>query len=89
MKQKKIESDQQFYENAWGQWDDMKSFGPSSRHVRRLTLKMIKGLRFDTYLDAGCGYTAFSLMSLIIDLVFWFLISYLVILLITKVKKTQ
>ena len=55
MKQKKIESDQQFYENAWGQWDDMKSFGPSSRHVRRLTLKMIKDLRFDTYLDAGCG----------------------------------
>jgi len=55
MKQKKVESDQQFYENSWGQWDDMKSFGPSSRHVRRLILKMIKGLRFDTYLDAGCG----------------------------------
>jgi SAM-dependent methyltransferase len=53
--QKKLKLDKQYYENAWGQWDDMKSFGPSSRHVRRLTLKMIRGLKFETCLDAGCG----------------------------------
>jgi len=55
MNQKKVKLDKQYYEKAWGQWDDMKSFGPSSRHVRRLTLKMIKGLKFNTFLDAGCG----------------------------------
>jgi SAM-dependent methyltransferase len=55
MNQKKMRSDKQFYEDAWGKWDDMKSFGPSSRHVRRLILKMLRGLEFKTYLDAGCG----------------------------------
>jgi len=55
MNKKKVKIDKQFYENAWGQWDDMKSFGPSSRHVRRLTFKMLKGLEFKTCLDAGCG----------------------------------
>jgi SAM-dependent methyltransferase len=55
MSMKKVKIDKQFYENAWGQWDDMKSFGPSSRHVRRLIFKMLKGLEFKTYLDAGCG----------------------------------
>jgi len=55
MRQKPGQLDQKFYDNAWNQWDDMKSLGPSSRHVRRLTLKMIRGLKFKTSLDAGCG----------------------------------
>jgi trans-aconitate methyltransferase len=55
MKKQPIKIDQQYYENAWGQWDDMKSLGPASRHVRRLILSMIKDLDFVTFLDAGCG----------------------------------
>jgi trans-aconitate methyltransferase len=44
-----------YYEHAWSQWDDMKSFGPGSRHVRRLIFKMLRGIQFSSYLDAGCG----------------------------------
>lgn len=33
----------------------MKSFGPSSRHVRRLVFSMLRGIQFSSYLDAGCG----------------------------------
>jgi trans-aconitate methyltransferase len=55
MKPKEVKLDKEYYENAWNQWDDMKTFGPSSRHVRRLVLSMLKGVQFDNYLDAGCG----------------------------------
>lgn len=55
MKSKTPGSDKQYYENAWGQWEDMKAYGPSSRHVRRLVKKMIRGLEFKSVLDAGCG----------------------------------
>jgi SAM-dependent methyltransferase len=55
MKKQDLKLGQQYYEEAWEQWDDMKSLGPSSRHVRRLTLKMIRGLDFLTFMDAGCG----------------------------------
>lgn len=55
MKSKIPGVDKQYYENAWGQWEDMKSYGPSSRHVRRLVRKMIRGLKFKSILDAGCG----------------------------------
>ena len=46
---------EKYYDEAWGQWDDMKSFGPASRHVRRIIMRMIQGLEFSTVLDAGCG----------------------------------
>jgi SAM-dependent methyltransferase len=44
-----------YYESAWTQWDDMKAYGPMSRHVRRIIFKLIRGLQFETVLDAGCG----------------------------------
>jgi SAM-dependent methyltransferase len=51
----KTNTQKQYYENAWQHWEDMKSFGPSSRHVRRLSQKIIKTLQFNSILDAGCG----------------------------------
>jgi 2-polyprenyl-3-methyl-5-hydroxy-6-metoxy-1,4-benzoquinol methylase len=51
----KTKFNKQYYENAWQQWEDMKIYGPSSRHVRRLTQKIIKPLQFNSVLDAGCG----------------------------------
>ncbi|HEY59765.1 MAG TPA: class I SAM-dependent methyltransferase [Anaerolineae bacterium] len=47
--------EKEYYEDAWKRWDDMKSFGPASRHVRRLIFQMIKNLSFSSVLDAGCG----------------------------------
>jgi SAM-dependent methyltransferase len=44
------------YDVGWDtQWDDMKKFGPMSRHVRRIVLKLIRPLEFRTVLDVGCG----------------------------------
>lgn len=55
MTKKQVRLDQEYYDQNWDKWDDMKSLGPSSRHVRRLTLQMIRGLEFNNFLDAGCG----------------------------------
>lgn len=44
------------YDTGWqDRWDDMKRFGPYSRHVRRLIFQLIEPLRFTSVLDAGCG----------------------------------
>jgi SAM-dependent methyltransferase len=43
------------YDVAWGQWDDMKRYGPSSRHTRRLIMNMVSSLEFRSVLDVGCG----------------------------------
>jgi trans-aconitate methyltransferase len=43
------------YQDAWTKWDDMKTYGAASRHVRRLVFKLIRGLQFETILDVGCG----------------------------------
>ena len=43
------------YDLAWSAWDDMKQFGPMSRHTRRLIWRMVAGLRFSSVLDVGCG----------------------------------
>ena len=44
-----------FYDKAWDQWDHMKIYGPTARHTRRLIFKLLKGISFNTVLDAGCG----------------------------------
>jgi trans-aconitate methyltransferase len=44
-----------FYDQAWDQWDHMKIYGPTARHTRRLIFKLLRGLSFNTVLDAGCG----------------------------------
>ena len=43
------------YDEGWGYWDDMKQYGPMSRHTRRLIWKLTKNLEFDSVLDVGCG----------------------------------
>jgi SAM-dependent methyltransferase len=44
------------YDKAWElKWDDMKKYGPFSRHLRRLIENLIRPLAFKTVLDVGCG----------------------------------
>ncbi|MBT7990608.1 MAG: class I SAM-dependent methyltransferase [Anaerolineae bacterium] len=54
-KVKRILMEEAFYDHAWGEWDDMKQYGPVSRHVRRLIFKMLGGIEFASVLDVGCG----------------------------------
>jgi trans-aconitate methyltransferase len=48
-------NDQQLYETAWGIWDDMKEYGPASKHVRRLIFTLLSRITFTSVLDVGCG----------------------------------
>src|SRR4051794_13584295 len=43
------------YEEEWIKWDDMKKYGPMSRHTRRLIWNLIGDLPFRSVLDVGCG----------------------------------
>jgi predicted TPR repeat methyltransferase len=44
------------YDTAWDdKWDDMKKYGPMSRHVRRVIKKLAGRLSFQTVMDVGCG----------------------------------
>ena len=43
------------YDQGWSQWDDMKRFGPMSRHTRRLIWKLIADLPFTSVIDVGAG----------------------------------
>lgn len=44
------------YDSGWDtKWDDMKKYGPMSRHQRRLILKLARRLEFRSVLDVGCG----------------------------------
>jgi SAM-dependent methyltransferase len=44
------------YDQGWEiKWDDMKKYGPFSRHLRRLIENLIRPLAFKTVLDVGCG----------------------------------
>lgn len=48
------------YDEGWqSKWDDMKNYGPFSRHLRRLIKEMIRPLEFRSVLDVGCGQGAF------------------------------
>lgn len=44
-----------FYDTGWVGWYDMKEYGPASKHVRRIVFDLMKGLQFNSVLDAGCG----------------------------------
>ncbi|MGQ9662517.1 MAG: class I SAM-dependent methyltransferase [Kiritimatiellia bacterium] len=47
------------YDQLWAsEWDDMKTCGPFSRHLRRLILQLIAPLDFESVLDVGCGQGA-------------------------------
>jgi len=44
------------YDDIWKKkWGDMQEFGPIHRHTRRITLNILKKIKFNTVLDAGCG----------------------------------
>ena len=44
------------YDQGWqSKWDDMKKYGPFSRHLRRIIKKIIRPLEFQSVLDVGCG----------------------------------
>lgn len=46
---------QQFYEKKFKLWDDMKVYGPTSRHTRRIILKWLEEINFSTLIDISCG----------------------------------
>ncbi len=44
------------YDRGWEErWDDMKRYGPMSRHIRRNIKQLIRPLQFQSVLDIGCG----------------------------------
>jgi SAM-dependent methyltransferase len=44
------------YDQGWdSKWDDMKKYGPFSRHIRRILKTMIRPLDIKSILDVGCG----------------------------------
>jgi SAM-dependent methyltransferase len=55
------------YDTAWdSKWDDMKKYGPMSRHVRRIIMKLARELQFRSVMDVGCGQGSL-LMELIAE----------------------
>lgn len=50
-----VETELLDYDTVWDDWDDMKKYGPMSRHTRRLTWNFISKLKFRSVLDVGCG----------------------------------
>jgi len=48
------------YDQGWESgWDDMKKYGPFSRHLRRIIKQIIRPLEFESVLDVGCGQGSF------------------------------
>ena len=47
--------DSVFYDESWTAWSDMKQYGPTSRHQRRLIHSLLAPLEFRSVLDTGCG----------------------------------
>jgi SAM-dependent methyltransferase len=48
------------YDAGWRvKWDDMKRYGPFSRHLRRIIKEMLRPMKFESVLDVGCGQGSF------------------------------
>ena len=48
------------YNRVWvSKWEDMKKYGPVSRHIRRILIEIITSLKFNSVLDVGCGQGSF------------------------------
>lgn len=45
----------EFYDFHWNKWSDMKTYGPMSRHIRRLCLNFLNKVNCKSILDVGCG----------------------------------
>lgn len=43
------------YDSGWQIWNDMIRYSPAPFHRRRLVLRALRGLRFSSLLDVGCG----------------------------------
>ncbi len=44
------------YDAGWeSQWDDMKKYGPMSRHIRRIIKALARRVPFESVLDVGAG----------------------------------
>ena len=48
-------NNQLIYDTHWQAWEEIKRWGPMSRHARRLVHKVCRRLRFSSVLDVGCG----------------------------------
>lgn len=44
-----------YYDRTWNKWDEMKIYGPVSKHSRRIILSLIGKIKFKNVLDIGCG----------------------------------
>ena len=44
-----------FYDEKWVAWRDMQRYAPAPRYLRRIVMKELSRLAFDSVLDAGCG----------------------------------
>ena len=52
--------DANYYNTGWeSEWDDMKQYGPFSRHLRRLLISQLHKISFKSLLDVGCGQGSF------------------------------
>lgn len=56
---------QRFYDQAWLAWRDMQRYAPAPRYLRRMVLRELARLRFDSLLDVGCGEG--SLLKMVAD----------------------
>lgn len=45
----------ELYDSTWYDWADMKKYGPTSRHQRRLIHQLLAPLDFTSVMDTGCG----------------------------------
>ncbi|NLD95144.1 MAG: class I SAM-dependent methyltransferase [Fibrobacter sp.] len=43
------------YNENWKQWEDIKRYGPMSRHTQRIVKNICSTLSFSSVLDVGCG----------------------------------
>jgi SAM-dependent methyltransferase len=43
------------YDASWHEFDDMKRYGPTSSHTRRIIWSFVRKLTFASVLDVGCG----------------------------------
>lgn len=50
-----LPENKEIYDENWARWEDIKRYGPMSRHTQRLVLGECKKLKFDSILDVGCG----------------------------------
>lgn len=44
------------YDEMWdAAYGDMQKYGPAQRHLRRIYLRMLSGIQYESVLDVGCG----------------------------------